>query len=325
VCGQALIDRDMLAAYQRRRIELDRERRRTLLGEVRREVGLANEARLVEITERARMEAVKSYELQIRGLERTNTDMRAQLDVYKRRLERLSPTELGSVHEAEVLAALRAAFPTDQIVAVSHGPAGRGDIVQEVRLPGAEARSAGVIVYECKNHLRWSNDFVRQALVSRDFHRAAHAVLVSSRLPAKHIGVAVVDGVVVVDRAALIIVIGLVRNGMEAAALAGFTTEDRSAKADALRSYLASDEFRTTFASIHSSLLAVQRDLAKERSAHDRLWTRRDQSYRRISSGLAGISHALGSITAAAPARAARQIPEPVRQTAEPTFASLLP
>lgn len=288
-CGQLLReahDRHLTAQLRKRAEE-----------EIRAEYAKKEAVTVAALTAKAEDKVRKTYELRVRQMEQSNRGLQVQLDVYKRRIEQISPTARGAFNEEELVVALRREFPEDRIDRVKRGPAGRGDILHEVRCSDNPAlASAGRIVLECKDTARWDNDYLIQAKAAKEYHRAGHVVLVSATFPAKQLAFAVIDGVVIVDSGRMLSVVRILRTSMQQLARAGLSTEARRAKGDALLRYLAGQDFRAAFSVVDEAVEDVESLLLKERRHHDLTWARREGYYRRMGAGLSEIHEAISGI-----------------------------
>jgi hypothetical protein len=123
-------------------------------------------------------------------------DLRASLEVMKRKAEQGSMETQGEVLEQEFEAQLRGFFVHDDIQPVPKGIRG-ADLIQTVRTPiGAEC---GVLLWETKNTKAWSNNWIPKLKDDMIEIRASIAILVSVVLPAGINRFGHMDGVWVSD------------------------------------------------------------------------------------------------------------------------------
>ena len=303
LCGQPLTDAAVLARYRTNHRRLEATARASVRAELAAEAADRERARSVDRTKAAEAEAERRYEKRLRQMEAANHTLQQQLDVSKRRLEGLSPANRGRFHEDDLLGTLRAEFPQDRISAVRSGPARRPDIVHEILwMDAGLAKSAGVLVYECKDTARWDNAFVAQAEAARVRHHAIRAVIVTKTLPAQSTGFTLVGDTAIVDAAGMVPLARVLRAGIVQMASLRLTSTERAVRGAALMRYVASDEFTVTFASVRAAAVEVQAALMDERGWHDRVWAKRDLSYRRIATGLAEIDEGITAALHRAPA-----------------------
>jgi hypothetical protein len=136
LCGQSLETEQVRRRYEQNIGSYERLLRDQLEEDIREQVRLAEEQRLAMQATETEDQLRKTYDRRIAQIQRTNRTLQKQLEAYKRRLDHLTPDARGALREEEVLDALRRAFPKDRIERVRRGPAGRGDILHEVVLPG---------------------------------------------------------------------------------------------------------------------------------------------------------------------------------------------
>lgn len=301
LCGQVLPNSDVVARYQRNVRAYETRIANHLHGEVKAELEALYRQKakkeFAELSGKAEENARKQYDRRVRQMELSNQNLQRQLDVYKRRLEQVSSANRGSFNEEDLLGMLKAAFPHDRIERIKAGPAGRGDILHEVRFSsGSSTTSAGSIAYECKDTTRWDNGFVSQAKAARDFHRASYAVVVTGIFPAKQKGFAVIDDVLVVDAACMVSIAHVLRGSMLLVARSSLSSEGRQAKGDALLRYLADEDFERSFRCIKEATELVEEGLTKERRQHDLTWAHREMSYRKIEAGMTEILETISGI-----------------------------
>ena len=86
--------------------------------------------------------------------------MEQQLEEMKRKLQRKSAHDIGEPAEVDLHTMLASAFPEDVISRVAKGVRG-ADVIIEVIYEG---NTAGKIILDSKDHLRWSNKFRRNCV-----------------------------------------------------------------------------------------------------------------------------------------------------------------
>jgi hypothetical protein len=308
-CGQALGDAKVLARYEKNVRSHDAQVVASLREEARAEVeaeyAKKEHRMLAGLKVKAEEKVQKNYDRRLRQMEQSNQSLQRELDASKRRLEHLSSANRGAFNEEDLVAALNREFPADRIERVKRGPAGRGDILHEVRCGVGASTVAGYIVYECKDTARWDNDFLTQVKAAQQYHRASHAVIVSNAFPAKYRGFSVIGGVIIVDATGMVAIARILRTSIQQLAEAGLSADGRKAKSEALLSYLASQAFADTFGAVREATEKAMDALAKERRQHDQTWVQREGFYRRIDAGLVEIYE---SIFAIIEDRAAREL-----------------
>jgi len=300
-CGQPLANSGIAAEYQKNlnayEATLANSLRRQIQAELQSLYEQKEKKQFAELTVKADEKVRKQYDRRVRQMELSNQNLQRQLDMYKRRLEQLSSANRGSFNEEDLLAMLKAAFPQDRIERIKAGPAGRGDILHEVRLgSGPSIASGGCIAYECKDTARWDNGFLAQAKAARDFHRASYGVVVTGTFPASQKAFAVIDDVLVVDAACMVSIVHILRSSMLQLASSSLSTEGRRAKGEALFGYLAGEDFQRSFHAVKEATELVEEGLVKERRQHDLTWAQRQTCYRKIEVAMVEILNSITTI-----------------------------
>lgn len=113
----------------------------------------------------------------------------------------MSAGEHGGFTEEQVADELVRAFPDDDIQLTQRGKRG-ADIFQRVRFrTNGDMAEAGLIIYECKDTLQWSNGSISQMKAEAKLHKTPNAILVSRCFPRNLASLAVIDEIVVVEPA----------------------------------------------------------------------------------------------------------------------------
>jgi hypothetical protein len=105
--------------------------------------------------------------------------LKAKVDELSLRLDRQTSEQMGEMAEGDALAALKRAFPRDEIRRIDRGMRG-ADILHKVIVDGAEV---GRIVYECKNASTWQNDWLTKARGYRTEYQTQWVVIASRCFP----------------------------------------------------------------------------------------------------------------------------------------------
>ena len=279
LCGQPLGDADVRSRYETNVGSYERMLRDQIEERIRTELEAAEAVHAAQRLASAEQRLQKGYDRRLAQVHRANRSLQTQLEGYKRRLDQLTPEARGTLREDEILEVLRQAFPADRIERVKRGSAGRGDILHEV--VSGNQRSAGTIVYECKDVARWNKSFVAQALSARDRHPATHAVLISSTVPGED-RFCMIDGVATIGPEAVLPLVQILRASMLELARRTGSQGDREARGRAVFEYLQSSEFRCSFEAVMVGLANAQAAVVKERREHELTWSRREALYRRI-------------------------------------------
>jgi hypothetical protein len=227
----------------------------------------------------AERDATTRVEKDLRAKERMIGKMKKQIDEQSRQLEHMTADERGDLNEETLLAGLKSAFPDDRIERRGRGRAG-GDILHEVRTEsGTGLVAAGLIVYECKDTLQWSNRFVEQARKEGRTHKTPYLVIVTRAFPGGEKTLCVRGGVVVVHPTRLVELAQVMRRMVVEVHQTALLGEGQVAKNAALYEYLTSGDFREAFDTMAESADRLSQLLNKERKTHEQTWARREAAY----------------------------------------------
>ena len=241
-------------------------------------------------------EAEIAVQGELRKLRRTIATLSAQNEEQARRIENLSSEERGEFNEQQLVAELKSAFPDDRVERNPRGHSG-ADILQEVcvrRESGLEP--AGTIVYECKDTLRWSNDFITQARRSGTTHGSSYLVVITRAFPRNEKWIAVRTGVVIVHPSRLVHVAHVLRRMVEEVYRAGLTAEGQAMKTQELYGYLSSEEFREAVGALGADADELADMLSKERTWHEGQWAKRQRLYTDVTAKTSAIDARIRAI-----------------------------
>lgn len=232
--------------------------------------------------ERAKLE--RRFSHRQRALERSVNTLEEDKDRLERQVERLRAADQGEFNEERILEQLKAAFRDDDLTRTRRGRAG-ADIFHRIRYRDGRGdwAEAGLIIYECKDTLRWNNDFLAQVKRAGKRHEATCMVIVSRAFPRgqKNL-VARTDGVIVVHPTLLLHLAHVVRRMVEEIHRAGLGAEGHARKTEELYAYLRSERFKHSLESIANATATLGEMLDAERDSHRRTWSRREKAYNEI-------------------------------------------
>jgi hypothetical protein len=271
--------RDQELALRQRQRKLEEERESLQL-EVARKLDAERE------TIRASRKIAEEHRFKDLEKDKSINDLRASLDVMKRKAEQGSMETQGEVLEQDFEAQLRGFFVHDEIQPVPKGIRG-ADLVQIVRAPiGTEC---GLLLWETKNTKAWSHAWIPKLKDDMIEIRASMAILVSVVLPDGVSRFGQVDGVWVSDPLCAVPLAAALREhllavGRERAASAG-----KSEKMEALYKYLSGSEFKQKIEGIVEAFGSMQDQLNKERRAMERIWKQREKEIERVVKNTVGL------------------------------------
>jgi hypothetical protein len=268
------------AAARIARVEKDAERRLAKeiairLSDAKQEAARAH-LRVIEDLKGELQKQDERHHREVEGLNRAITDLKQKAEAHNR-------SHFGPEGEEHLLAALKKAFPTDDITLIGK----RGDIIHAIRENG---QSFGVIVYECKNTSTWTLDYTRQLKKAMLHHRTGYGLLVSRTLPRKASGMVTENMVLVVEPHLAVEVATLLRDAIVELGRMRMSEYGKAAKTEELYRYLRSDEFSNAVRRIGDKIGDLENSLQREKSSHEGWWDAREQAYRTILRESSGIN-----------------------------------
>jgi hypothetical protein len=160
----------------------------------------------------------------------------------------------------------------------------------------------GRIIFDCKNHGKWQNNFTAKLRLDMIDHKADHGVLSSSVFPAGARQLHIHNGVIVAAPARILVLAHLLRRQIVALHAIRLGNEDRDEKRDQLYDFIASDRCTQLLDQIGSITGAISEIDAKERSNHSTIWNRRAELVRAIQSAHNEVSSEIQRIIDGSPA-----------------------
>lgn len=243
----------------------------------RREIALQRQIHAAKAKEKAARQAgIKA------GQARAQQQLKGQGLLIERLKQRINQLQRGSTPqldgfklEADIVKTLRSAFPGDAIQPKGKG----GDILQTIFLSG---KPVGVIIYECKQTARISNQHCRQAFDAKQLREADFAILVHTGRKQGFHGVMLADRVLVLSPPVVVPVITVLRVGLIATAQAQITREKRLEVGARLLDYVTSRQFTNPLEEIDHQANDLMRRLRQEIKSHLHIWHERWKGYHRI-------------------------------------------
>ena len=158
---QAAENKNKIEQYQKKELALLKqnrdleEREKNVALEVARQV--AAESHFIE--DKTAKRVTEEYRLNELEHEKQMSDLKKQIDDWKRKAEQGSQQRQGEVVELELEASLRSLFPSDEILPVGKGVKGP-DILQKVK--DRFGRECGIILWESKQTKAWDKNWVQK-------------------------------------------------------------------------------------------------------------------------------------------------------------------
>ncbi len=233
--------------------------------------------------DKARREERSSRSKEIVLLRGKLASLRGELKKTKDRLELgLTPQIEGLLYEKELARQLLKKFSQDSIISAGKG----GDVIQEVRLDG---KLVGRIVYECKKVLRLQSCYIEQARRAMVLRKADFAIVVTTAKAKNTFGFWLEKDVLIVHPAGVLALAEWLRLSLIELAKARMPAGARELAAEAVLGFLASAEFRNPLQDAIRRSIRLEEELADERKAHERFWSRRLDHYQTIRGATQGV------------------------------------
>ena len=279
---------EKLAEAQQSQAEMVKKQRE--LDDARRELELTVEKRvtesLVDVRNKARMEAEEGLRLKVAEKDHTIASMQQKIEELKLRSEQGSQQLQGEVQELELESVLQTRFPIDMVKPVPKGEFG-GDVLHHVISTGGVR--AGTMLWESKRTKNWSDGWLTKL---RDDQRAAKAeiaIIVSQALPGDLKTFDLIDGVWVVHPTVTLPVAIVLRQSLLELSLTRAASEGQETKAQMVYQYLSGPRFRQRIEAIVEAFSAMRIDLESERKAIMRQWAKREAQIERVMNTTVGM------------------------------------
>lgn len=185
-------------------------------------------------------------------------------------------------------------FTRDDITRIKKGQPG-ADIRHEVVHKGA---SCGVIVLDSKNRQGWQNGYVTKLREDQMAAKADYAILATTVFPTgrKELYVDAETKVIVVSKARVVEVVGLVRAAMERVHSLGLSQNERAEKRELLYSYITSEDYRQHLTEAGRLTGDLSELDVEEKRAHDKMWERRGRVTTRLRNLVRDVDTEVSSI-----------------------------
>lgn len=204
---------------------------------------------------------------------REREQLQQKINALTRQVQRKTADDLGEGAEVDVYEALRDAFPRDDISRVKRGQPG-ADISHQILEKGV---SCGTLLIDSKNRQGWQNAYVTKLREDQMAAKADYAILATMVFPSgrKELYVDEDTRVIVVNRARVVEIVGLLRRAMIRMHALGLSQNERSEKREHLYTFITSEDFRQHVLEA-GRLTTEMLDLdADEKRTHDKVWEKR--------------------------------------------------
>jgi hypothetical protein len=220
-----------------------------------------------------------------------------QLEEMKRKLQRKSAHDIGEPAEVDLHEMLTSAFPEDVVSRVVKGVRGPDVIIEVIY----EGNTAGKIILDSKDHLRWSNKFTQKLRADQLSEGADFAILSTTIFPARKEQVHIQDNVIVASPARILALVELLRRLVIQSYIQRLSIEARNEKAEAIFAFVVSpacSDLIERIGKLTGELDAIDR---AETVAHEKVWTKRADLNRAIRSAYEHFAATINRIIETAP------------------------
>jgi len=270
--------------------ELELRKQRRDLEEKYKNIELEMARKLDEERERMREEISKSvaenHRLKDMEKDKKMNDMLRRIEELKRKAELGSQQLQGEVLELELEEVLKANFPFDQIEPVSKGKRG-ADILQKVH--NQSSQYCGTVVWELKRTKGWSDGWIEKLKEDQRETKAEIAVLATTALPKEVNSFGYINGVWVTNPTLAVCLAIALRMNLIQVANAKMAAVGKGEKMEVLYNYLSGKEFGQRVEAIVEAFISMRSDLEKEKSAMNKIWSKREKQIERVIHNISGM------------------------------------
>jgi len=288
----------MLLESQNKELELRKQRRE--LEEKYKNIELETARKLDEERERMREEISKSvaedHRLKDMEKDKKMNDMLRQIEELKRKAELGSQQLQGEVLELELEEMLKINFPLDNMEPVGKGKRG-ADILQRVH--NQSGQYCGTIIWESKRTKGWSDGWIDKLKEDQREAKAEIAVLVATALPKEVNSFGYINGVWVSNPTIAVCLAMALRMNLIQVANAKMAAVDKGEKMEVLYNYLSGKEFGQRVEAIVEAFISMRSDLEKEKSAMNKIWSKREKQIERVIHNISGMYGEMQAIVGA--------------------------
>ncbi|MES1190068.1 MAG: DUF2130 domain-containing protein [Steroidobacter sp.] len=282
------VNNEKLSEAQKAQAELIKKQRE--LDDAKRELELTVEKRVQESLagerDKAKREAEEGLKLKVMEKDQAIASMQQTIEELKRKAEQGSQQLQGEVQELELEKILAAKFPFDSIEPVPKGEFG-GDVLQRVNGHGGQA--CGTILWESKRTKNWSDSWLVKLREDQRTAKAEIAVLISQALPKEVETFDVIDGVWVASPRITVPLATILRSSLLQVSMARQVSEGQQTKTEMVYQYLTGPRFRQRVEAIVEAFSSMQEDLAAEKKAIQRQWSKREMQLNNVLQSTAGM------------------------------------
>ncbi len=230
------------------------------------------------------------FKFKLKEMEEKVEQQKRLAEEMKRRAEQGSMQAQGEAMEIVLEELLQQSFPFDKIEEVAKGIRG-ADCVLTVR--NRMGQECGRIMFESKRTQHFTNDWIEKLKTDMRSQGADVAVLVTQAFPKDMTHFGEKEGVWICGFGEVKPLVHILRDGLIKISAAMQSQENKGDKMTMLYSYLTSNEFAEQWKAIREGFLSMQKSIATERNAMEKLWKQREKQLEKV---LLNAAHFQGSI-----------------------------
>lgn len=258
----------------------DRERELNLT--IEKQVGAARQ----EIFRKAPQQVEESQALKIKEKDEQLASMSRKIEELQKKAAQGSQQLQGEAMELQLEEALTNRFPLDRIEPIAKGVSG-ADLRQFVMARSGE--EAGSILWELKRTKNWSNDWTSKLKTDQRAAGAEIAILISEARPDGIETFEFHEGVYVAAPRYAVPLALVTRQMLLTVAKTRTAQTGQQDKMAMVYEYLTGSQFQHRVEAICEHFTVMQEELAKERSAMQRIWARREKQIQGVIDNTVGL------------------------------------
>lgn len=224
-----------------------------------------------------------------------NQKLSTKVNELQRALEKKTNEELGEGAEIDLLEALRAEFPEDDITPIAKGRPG-ADIRHVVMLRGQEC---GTIIYDSKNHKQFRSEHVTKLRADQLAAKAEHAILSLHKFPEGARQLHQRDGVLLANPARVVLLVKILRQHVIQIHTMRVSGIEREKKTTALYDFITSEQYAHLARRVDERTSDLFKEQENEVRWHENHWKREGEALRGIQKAQAEIENAIAGIIGA--------------------------
>ena len=265
--------------------------------EVEAERDVAIEARVGEVRDAMEREKAEALAAVNSAHDANMQKALAELEAAKRKLEQRRADELGEGAHVQLLDALKAEFPEDNIRRIPPGVSG-ADVLHTVMRNGVEC---GSILYESKNSMQWRDDYVTKLIRDQTAAHADHAVLATLKFPKETAQIENRDGVIVVNPARAVAIAQILRKHLLHVHALRLSKSQRQEKMAELYDFMTSERYALLIGRLDTESDALLELQETDKKYHDKHWAKEGLLIRSIQKVKAEVDTAVELIIGTSP------------------------